>query len=1115
MAMREKGIRILLSYHRHDAELVDSLVEQLEPFQESGQLDLSRNELTQSSQSLEDIQEDLPSFDVIILCISEKYISLQSLIEKEIPAMILPLQERGTRVIPLCTKPSSWQSISWLSKMELWPNHQAPLSQMAPGHMERQISRFIRDELKLVGPEVPKREHRDGEAPPASGKSSEGKFKDLGQLSDAFLKFLVEKKGYHKSEISQNGRDGGFDDRGIDKGQRQYMAIFDPETHKHLAFVEFGLEEDESTILTAWEYLNELKRNVTSPDIEGYCVFAVEAGLEKEFSIIRFDKNGKGFESLLCADFPAYEDLRRKVVTKTGAVNKERDAITSMVASFEKNYKLLSPTSKIIVDDAAKLAKQWVEIGALTTSCLLYAFLGRGESEAKRFQTAKFFHDRIDEKVSPDAIAEKRKEYSERMETYIRAWADIQTESCGQVVIVIIDVLKLASEFAIKTTRSETIHVRHLLVAMLLYSYPEYVPGYRKTINDLGLTVEWILEGFPEHLKRFKSDDQEAWRRILAEVIEKQGDIDTEKMASMGMSVAEHGWGDRVADKDKLGFRLYVEVVARFLTHEETELPLTLSVEGEWGSGKSSFLRQLKNEIGRIYKDKGPEKALIVEFDPWRHDKDEALWAAFALKFIGDASKCLTKGKRWKANCELWKQRLSWKQAWPDVLRIVLVGLAWVLATIGICIGLWNGIELGATGTVVLPKWIGSIVALVVSLWAVFGKVKDFLGSPLAVDLKKYMRRPDYVSKVSFIEKFHDDFKRIVSAYAGEERVYVFVDDLDRCEVPKAAELMESINLMISENPNLVFVMGMDREKVAAGLAVKHEKLLPYLAESTKNKDLDKEELKRLRGVRYGYSFIEKFVQVPFSLPRPDEKCINKMLMGLSGQIKGEKKTTGQKQEGEPITKDVPSREDPAKSKSAMSETGNADVSQTQIDAGRKLEAQEHAMRQEQIEEELLKFNGDDPNFRAIVLTVSKAFDFNPRRAKQFVNIFRLRAATAKVTGLYEPKDGKRLWFEQLGKFVGIELGWPLFIRDLEKNPRLLDKLVDVAEGEEKPGNPDSRIKEWAENERLIGLIKSGCYDENETKKTGDEYERFCMRGLPVERLMKVAPRAKQMEMFQ
>jgi hypothetical protein len=36
-----------------------------------------------------------------------------------------------------------------------------------------------------------------------------------------------------------------------------------------------------------------------------------------------------------------------------------------------------------------------------------------------------------------------------------------------------------------------------------------------------------------------------------------------------------------------------------------------------------------------------------------------------------------------------------------------------------------------------------------------------------------------------------------VKTYAEGSRVYVFVDDLDRCEVPKAAELMQALNLLI------------------------------------------------------------------------------------------------------------------------------------------------------------------------------------------------------------------------------------------------------------------------------------------------------------------------------
>ena len=626
----------------------------------------------------------------------------------------------------------------------------------------------------------------------------------------------------------------------------------------------------------------------------------------------------------------------------------------------------------------------------------------------------------------------------------------------------------------------------------------------RKKVNEKGLVTEGLQGAVQEKV------DVEGIATV--EVLD--------KIKITGMSVAEHGWGDRIADKDKLGFRPYVEVVARFLTHEETELPLTLSVEGEWGSGKSSFLLQLKNEIGKIYKEKGREKAFIVEFDPWRHDKNEALWAAFALTFMEQVRGGLFELRRWIGDWRLFFMRYRWKDGWIDMMRfftswLVFIVLCVLLGVLTIRRGpewvsyLCDNILLvaeevkteagedssgGVNGRGVI-KWIlggGGLAAVAGGLASVLGLVRRITGNPLKVNLKKYIKHPQYADRVSFIERFHNDFKKIVSAYSGEERVYVFIDDLDRCAIPKAAELMESINLMISENPRLVFVMGMDREKVAAGLAVKHEKLLPYLAEPTKKKDADKDEdkdeVKRRRGVRYGYSFIEKFIQVPFRLPQPDEKCIRKMLMEMSGQLKEEKA--------------LPKKEQIKKTR----------TKQVKIEDDKKLEMQRRAETKQKIDKVFTKFDGDDHNFRAIVLMVSKAFDFNPRRAKQFVNIFRLRAATAKVTGLYEPKDGKRLTFEQLGKFVGIGLGWPLLIRDIERKPALLEELVEEAEGQaegkanekkKKPKENGLYFERWADDEKLMELMKAGC----ENDKDAEKCRRFSLKGLDVKKLLRVAPR--------
>ncbi len=63
----------------------------------------------------------------------------------------------------------------------------------------------------------------------------------------------------------------------------------------------------------------------------------------------------------------------------------------------------------------------------------------------------------------------------------------------------------------------------------------------------------------------------------------------------------------------------------------------------------------------------------------------------------------------------------------------------------------------------------------------------------------------------------------------------------------------------------------MDREKVAAGIAVKHKDVLPFLGKS-----------ESLDGLQFGYDFIEKFIQIPFYVPVPDKVEVKNYLAALS-----------------------------------------------------------------------------------------------------------------------------------------------------------------------------------------------------------------------------------------
>ncbi len=347
------------------------------------------------------------------------------------------------------------------------------------------------------------------------------------------------------------------------------------------------------------------------------------------------------------------------------------------------------------------------------------------------------------------------------------------------------------------------------------------------------------------------------------------------------IGVANNGVSDQASSVDLLGFDIYVDAVAAFLTHPKTTLPLTMSVEGEWGSGKSSFMKQLEERLTPRFK--------TVQFNAWRHERADEMWAAFALHFIKGIRPTNWFARVW-ADAKLATRQFDFASGWLDLLRVVcwfltlatatitvisvasVFGPAEILALIGksptaisSILGRWFGPSLAVT------SWLATTTALLLLWRAFFQHVK----SPLEIELRRFLKRPNYESKLGFVEQFQADIAQAVATYLkSSDKVYVFIDDLDRCELPQAAELMRAINLMLSERGPICFIIGMDRAKIAAALAVKHELLLPYLASDGVPESL--------RGVLFGYAFIEKFVQIPFAVPSLSAMNLDRFLASLA-----------------------------------------------------------------------------------------------------------------------------------------------------------------------------------------------------------------------------------------
>jgi hypothetical protein len=128
------------------------------------------------------------------------------------------------------------------------------------------------------------------------------------------------------------------------------------------------------------------------------------------------------------------------------------------------------------------------------------------------------------------------------------------------------------------------------------------------------------------------------------------------------ISVSDRPLGEN--DVDHLGFRSIARGVAGFLRNPKTQLPVTLAINGNWGTGKSSLMNLICGELRRA-------RFRPVWFNAWHHQEDENLLASLLQSVRQDAAPpVLSKGGL------AFRLRLGWfrfSRYYPRAMAMVAV----------------------------------------------------------------------------------------------------------------------------------------------------------------------------------------------------------------------------------------------------------------------------------------------------------------------------------------------------------------------------------------------------------------------------------------------------------
>lgn len=191
----------------------------------------------------------------------------------------------------------------------------------------------------------------------------------------------------------------------------------------------------------------------------------------------------------------------------------------------------------------------------------------------------------------------------------------------SQVYLNVMHMLQKAKEYAIRTTRSERIFSRHLMAS--LWENTDLEP----ILVELGVKPEQFKKDLLNYMpKRYDKDNYSQWKEIL---------LGTSNDTTFQQFIARLN-SDDAEGEDLLNIKQDVESLASVITSKDIGPPLAIGLFGDWGSGKTFFMKKLRSRIGFLSENsrKNPtvkttycKNVISIWFNAW-HYLDSNLWAS-------------------------------------------------------------------------------------------------------------------------------------------------------------------------------------------------------------------------------------------------------------------------------------------------------------------------------------------------------------------------------------------------------------------------------------------------------------------------------------------------------
>lgn len=348
-----------------------------------------------------------------------------------------------------------------------------------------------------------------------------------------------------------------------------------------------------------------------------------------------------------------------------------------------------------------------------------------------------------------------------------------------------------------------------------------------------------------------------------------------------------------------------VKRITAFVRNPNASAPLIIAVTGKWGTGKSSLMRLIEEDLRKDY-------APCVWFNAWHHQNETHLFASLMESIRRDAVITNPRSFRQFASnldfrLNLVRERLCDRPlavfGTALLLTAILIVLVWSL--VWSFVGVWqqapdisdisdivSALQMELEGLVIFLVSSASFAGL---LFSRINPLKGFGITPASLleSSRKWFHLPRFRDRLSFRDHFGRAFREVCSAI-GPRRLVIIIDDLDRCRPDQVVEILEAVNFLTSNGKCFVF-LGIDEHQVNHAVGLHYADIAEQMRIHKKAGQVNGRKHGRkpeVSGVMsdaermaarqsYAKHYLQKLINIRIPVPVADEKALRE----LAGEV--------------------------------------------------------------------------------------------------------------------------------------------------------------------------------------------------------------------------------------